>query len=1320
MATVVLSAAGAAIGGSLGGTFLGLSSVAIGRAVGATLGRVIDQRLMGQGSEIVEHGKVDRFRLTNTGEGSAISQLYGRMRLGGQVIWASDFLETVSTSGGGGGKGGGGSRTPQTRTYSYSVSLALAVCEGEITRIGRVWADGEEIAVNDLNMRVYTGSQDQLPDPLMEAIEGQGLVPAYRGTAYVVIENLALADFGNRVPQLSFEVVRPEQAGQDGAQEEMTRAVRAVALMPGTGEYALATTPVNYVDAARGRWSANVNTPAGRTDFSVSLESLGDDLPRCEAASLIVSWFGDDLRCGSCQLKPKVERKDIEGENMPWIVSDVTRGSADKIADIEGRPVYGGTPSDASVVEAIQSMNAAGKAVMFYPFVLMDQPEGNTLPNPYDPSGTQPHLPWRGRITLSLAPGVAGTPDGTATADAEVAAFFGTATATDFQFAPLSTGFSRTDQLVNYTGPQEWSLSRFILHYAALCAAAGGVEAFCIGSEFRGLTQIRGAGNSFVAVQRLRALAAEVRAILGPNVKISYAADWTEYFGYQPQDGTGDRYFHLDPLWADQNIDFIGVDNYMPLSDWRDGRDHADADWGSIYDLDYLRANIAGGEGYDWYYHSAEAGAAQIRTPITDGAYDEPWVFRFKDLRNWWDNAHHERVNGVRSEVATDWEPGSKPFWFTELGCAAIDKGTNEPNKFLDQKSSESSVPKYSNGARDDLIQKQYLRAMNSYWTDPNNNPQATEYEGSMVDMDRAFVWAWDARPYPFFPNALTLWSDGENYPRGHWLNGRTSARTLASVVGEICERAGLTAYDTSALHGYVRGYLVEDVSSARSALQPLMLRYAFDAIERDGVLKFAMRSGVGATALEPGRLAVSSDLEGRLEQSRESEADLAGRVRLRFVQTDGDFDILSEEAILADDATHAVSTTDLPMALTRPEGRQIAERWLSEARISRESVRLALPPSLMGIGAGDVIEVAPDQAEGPGLYRVDRVEHGEMQILEGVRIEPEIYTPSELSDELAGVREFVPPVPLTSVFLDLPLLTGEEVEHAPHVAVTGTPWPGSVAVYQSPTESGFFLNSVVAARSNIGFTATPLRRARAGLVDYGDALEVEMVHGTLESTSDAALLNGANLVAIGDGTPDNWELFQFRDAELIAPGRYLLSHRLRDQLGSDSVGPEVWPEGSWIVVMNGVPSQIDLARNLRRVAQTYRVGPARRSYDDPSYDEFIHAFDGNGLRPYRPVHLRANASGGDLGVSWIRRTRLDGDDWDLPDVPLAEESESYTLRIMQGGAVVREVVVNAPAWTYDAVLQAADGLTGAFEIAVAQNSARYGPGPFASLAVSA
>ena len=103
MATILLSAAGAAIGGSIGGSFAGLSSVAIGRAIGATLGHVIDQRLLGQGAESVETGRVDRFRLTSAGEGEPIAQLYGRMRLGGQVIWASDFTETTTITGGDGG-----------------------------------------------------------------------------------------------------------------------------------------------------------------------------------------------------------------------------------------------------------------------------------------------------------------------------------------------------------------------------------------------------------------------------------------------------------------------------------------------------------------------------------------------------------------------------------------------------------------------------------------------------------------------------------------------------------------------------------------------------------------------------------------------------------------------------------------------------------------------------------------------------------------------------------------------------------------------------------------------------------------------------------------------------------------------------------------------------------------------------------------------------------------------------------------------------------------------------------------------------------------
>ena len=1300
MATVLLSAAGAAIGGSVGGTLAGLSSVAIGRAVGATIGRVIDQRLLGQGSDVVEQGKVDRFRLSNASEGEPVSQIYGRMRVGGQIIWASDFFETTTVTGG----GKGAPSQPVTQSYAYSVSLAIALCEGEILRVGRVWADGEEVARETLNMRVYRGTSDQVPDPTMEAIEGAGEVPSYCGTAYVVFENLALEPFGNRVPQFSFEVVRVEQPDQDGASVEMARALRGVALMPGTGEYALATTPVTYSSDALDQSSANVNSPSGKTDFATSLDDLVEEIPGCEAVSLIVSWFGDDLRCGECTIRPKVERKTHEGQNMPWQVSGLTRASAEEIAQEDGRPIYGGTPADASVIEAISALNDAGQAVMFYPFILMDQQSGNDLTDPYSGEVGQPPLPWRGRITLSKAPGQAGSPDRTAGADAEVDAFFGTVQASDFTVANGAVG---------YTGPNEWSLSRFILHYAALCAAAGGVEAFCISSEMRGLTWIRGAGDAFVAVTRLQALAAEVRALL-PASKISYAADWSEYFGYQPQDGSGDRYFHLDPLWADANIDFIGIDNYMPLSDWREDKVHADSEWGAIYELDYLKSNIAGGEGFDWYYHSPEAEAAQIRSPITDGAHNEPWIYRYKDIKAWWSNAHFERIDGVRQSDATAWEPQSKPIWFTEFGCAAVDKGTNQPNKFLDPKSSESSLPKYSNGMRDELIQKQYYRAMISFWRDALNNPHSETYDGPMVNMDRAFAWAWDARPFPFFPSNLDLWSDGENFSRGHWINGRTSARTLASVVSEICDRSGLYDYDTSGLFGYVRGYVVDDVGEGRAALQPLMLRYGFDAIERDGVLQFRMRDGKDAQPLDPDQFAVHSDLEGTLEHTREAEAELVGRVRLRFVEADGNFEAAAAEAILPDDATHAISASDLPLSLTRAEGKKVVERWLIEARLSRDTVRLSLPPSRMDLGAGDIVALPGDAGEARRLYRIDRAEVGPSQLLEGVRIDPEAYQPSFVSEDMPTLREFVPPVPLTSFFLDLPLLTGDEVPHAPHVAAAAKAWPGSAAVYQSDSGDDFALNRILSNRATLGITRSVMSPARAGLIDRGDALEVSLMNGTLSSVDDEGLLSGRNAAVIGDGSPDGWEVFQFAEAELIAPKRYLLRGRLRGQLGTEALAASPWPEGSWFVLLDNAVEQIDLASSKRRLAQVYRVGPARRGFDDPSFTEVTHAFDGNGLRPYSPVHLNMVPDAGNIRVDWVRRTRIDGDSWDLPDVPLGEETESYLVRVEKDGQLLRETQTSEAAWVYTASQMAADGAVAPFAITVAQVSSRYGPGPAA------
>ena len=109
MATLVLSAVGATVGSSLGGTALGLSMTAVGRFAGAMVGRRLDQRLMGNGSDAVETGRPSQLRINSSGEGDAVATLYGRIRVQGHLIWASAFCETSTVTQSGGGGGGDGS-----------------------------------------------------------------------------------------------------------------------------------------------------------------------------------------------------------------------------------------------------------------------------------------------------------------------------------------------------------------------------------------------------------------------------------------------------------------------------------------------------------------------------------------------------------------------------------------------------------------------------------------------------------------------------------------------------------------------------------------------------------------------------------------------------------------------------------------------------------------------------------------------------------------------------------------------------------------------------------------------------------------------------------------------------------------------------------------------------------------------------------------------------------------------------------------------------------------------------------------------------------
>ncbi|MFT4013184.1 MAG: glycoside hydrolase/phage tail family protein [Paracoccus sp. (in: a-proteobacteria)] len=1296
MATILLAAAGASVGAGFGGTVLGLSGAVIGRAVGATLGRVIDQRLLGSGSKAVETGRIDRLRIQTAGEGTPIPRVWGQMRMPGHVIWAGPLVETRRKQGGGKGT------SPSVTEISYRLSFAVSVCEGPILGVGRIWADGEEISPDDLGMRVYKGGAEQLPDPAIVADHGDD-APAYRGIAYIVFEDLALERWGNRVPQFSFEVTRAAMQGRG-----LSREVQAVAMIPGTGEYSLATTAVSYDFGLGETRVVNRNTPISGTDFDGSMRILGRELPAVGSVSLVVSWFGDDLRVNHCTVRPKIEDASREGEGMAWRVGGIDRAHASEVARSSGRPIYGGTPADGSVLEALRAIASSGRKAVFYPFILMEQLADNGRDDPWTGASDQPVMPWRGRITASIAAGRPDSPVGTASAAHEVAKFFGSATREDF--------FVEGGE-ISYRGPDEWSYRRFILHYAHLCALAGGIDAFLIGSEMIGLTQIRAAGDGFPAVAELRRLAADVRAILGEEVKIGYAADWSEYFGYHP--GDGDVYFHLDPLWGDENIDFIGIDNYMPLSDWREGETHLDAGWERNDNVEYLKSNVAGGEGFDWYYARDEDRLEQKRRPIRDDLFDEHWIWRYKDIRNWWLNEHFDRIRGVRQSQRTAWRPGSKPVWFTEMGCAALDKGTNQPNKFLDAMSSESSLPWFSDGRRDDALQAAYIRAMTEYWENPTNNPVRAAFgriaAGRMIDMARAHVWCWDARPFPAFPSRTDLWSDGPAWERGHWLNGRAGAVPLGDVVAELCRDAGVAAFDTGELAGLVRGYVVSGAESGRAALQPLMLAHGFDALERDGILQFRMRDARVDADLTVDDLAISSEVD-MPEFTRAAESETAGRVRATFVEAGADYVARTSEAQQPGGDVLTVSDSELPMLMTPGEGLAMAERWLSETVVARDVVRFALPPSADGLGPGDVVRLI----EGDGVarrWRIDRIERSGAITVDAVRVEPGVYRPARPIAEEMPSKAYQPPLPVWPVFLDLPLLRGDEVPHAPYLAVTATPWLGAATVWSSVQENGgYALNSTLNSSAVMGVTLEPLETARAGCWDRGAPLRIRVKGGSLESATETALLAGANLLAIGDGTPEAWELMQFRDARLISSEVWEISTRLRGQAGTDALMPEIWPAGSTVVLLDGAARQVDLPPSARNQLRHWRIGPATRVLGDASYRHVAAAFRGVGLRPLSPCHLDLSGT----TLRWIRRTRIDGDDWAGLDVPLGEAQERYLARVVQNGLVLAQTTTSERQWSVPPAIWNTAMAAGPFAVEVAQLSDSFGPGLFARKIINA
>jgi hypothetical protein len=323
-------------------------------------------------------------------------------------------------------------------------------------------------------------------------------------------------------------------------------------------------------------------------------------------------------------------------------------------------------------------------------------------------------------------------------------------------------------------------------------------------------------------------------------------------------------------------------------------------------------------------------------------------------------------------------------------------------------------------------------------------------------------------------------------------------------------------------------------------------------------------------------------------------------------------------------------------------------------------------------------------------VWRIERLTHGRTIEVEARRIaRPDAASEAEplLPPGYGGVPRVATGM-ADALLIDLPPLADDPVSPSIHVAATAIPWARQAVVERRNGTDR--LAGLLQFRATTGETLTSLPPRPAGR-RVNQSLRVRLDAGALQSVTDQQLLAGANLCALRAAS-GAWELLQFQSAEEIAPDEWLVSGLLRGQRGTDEAAPAGIPLGSAFVLLDQAVQPFGLSGAWTDPV-TLALGPASKPVADPSWHEEAHGAPLRAVLPPAPVHVRhARRSDGAIAFRWIRRGRIDADDFDAVDIPLAEPFERYRIQIKTvGGQLLRQVTVSMPEWVYPQATRTTD-----------------------------
>lgn len=501
--------------------------------------------------------------------------------------------------------------------------------------------------------------------------------------------------------------------------------------------------------------------------------------------------------------------------------------------------------------------------------------------------------------------------------------------------------------------------------------------------------------------------------------------------------------------------------------------------------------------GYDYFYDYSKSEPEKVK--YNDSRY------AWKNIEKWWSETH---INPGGSK--TKWQPKMKKIWFTEYGFPSMNGCTNEPNVFVDKGSIESKYPRYSNGEVSFLSQKIAIEGTLKKW-------QSSEM------VEKMFLWAWDARPFPYFPNLCDMWTDCHNWQTGHWIQGKLSQLNISDVLSDLLQKAGLKSdqFDTGGVKGLLSGYVINDQQPVRSIIKMLQSCYFFDVVEQGSKLKFVQK-GRGVTTVMPIGETVFSNNSKLVNIS---QLDLNNKVNVVYFNRNFGYPIDVKYAELPKQGTAA--TVEIPLIMEEGEAQNIAEVLLYSSWQERNIYNFKLPIKYAWLAPSDVITILDGEKKHTVRIIKTKFESMSIQVI-GVGYDHSIYKLSFPSTRSLMLKEY-PPSHISKTIIemiDLPHVKGNSASFT--LINEEKNWKGAT-LFISYNDKDYKPIASTNKQSTYGYVMESTDEGLVIVLRFGKLL------GIIDSNS----------ALIGK------EIVKFQSTKLIDKNKYKLSNLIRGQEGT-------------------------------------------------------------------------------------------------------------------------------------------------------------------------